>query len=187
MQIIMVRESFNNKLGIDNDDKKIIEMIEANPDITHSEIAEEVGKSQPAIGARILKLERKHLLTKQVGLNLKKVQMDVALVQIATRDVEEVIKKVEGCPFINYVFRVSGEYNLMIIIAADRLEVIERVVDICLREDPNVINVKTNFIITSERDFVIPIDFRIEKFDGNSCGANCYLSKNRPQFKFKKD
>jgi len=105
MQIIMVRESFNNKLGIDNDDKKIIEMIEANPDITHSEIAEEVGKSQPAIGARILKLERKHLLTKQVGLNLKKVQMDVALVQIATRDVEEVIKKVEGCPFINYVFR----------------------------------------------------------------------------------
>lgn len=183
----MSKEGFNERLGIDDDDKKIIEMMEANPNITHSEIAEEVGKSQPAIGARILKLERKHLLTKLVGLNLKEVKMDVAMVHVSTRDVEEVIKKIEGCPFINYVFRISGEFNLMIILAASRLDIIERVVDICLREDPNVVNVKTNFIISSERDFVIPLDFRIEKFNGTSCGANCFLNKNRPQFKFKLD
>ena len=75
----------------------------------------------------------------------------------------------------------------MIIIAASRLDIIERVVDLCLREDPNVLSAKTNFIITSERDFVIPLDFRIEKFDGSSCGANCFLNKNRLKYKFDLD
>ncbi len=183
----MSKQNFHEKLGIDNDDKKIIEMIEENPDITHSFIAEEIGKSQPAIGARILKLERKHLLTKIVGLNLKEVELDVAIVQVSTRDVEEIIKKVEDCPFINYIFRISGDFNLMVIVAASSLEVLESVVDLCFRNDKNVLNVKTNFIISAERNFVIPIDFRIEKFDGSSCGALCYQNKNRPIIKIKKN
>ena len=183
----MSKESFNEKLGIDNDDKRIIEMLEENPDITHSYIAEEIGKSQPAIGARILKLERKHLLTKQVGINLRKVDLDVAIVQVSTRDVEEIIRKVEDCPFINYIFRISGDFNLMVIIAASELDIIEKVVDLCFRNDENVMNVKTNFIISAERDFVIPIDFRIEKFNGTYCGSLCFLNKNRPQIKIKKD
>lgn len=183
----MSKVSFNEKLGIDNDDKRIIEMLEENPDITHSSIAEEIGKSQPAIGARILKLERKHLLTKQVGINLKKVDLDVAIVQVSTRDVEEIIRKVEDCPFINYIFRISGDFNLMVIIAASELEIIEKVVDLCFRNDENVMNVKTNFIISAERDFVIPIDFRIEKFNGTFCGSLCFLNKNRPSIKIKKD
>lgn len=183
----MSKLTFNEKLGIDNDDKKIIEMLEENPDLTHSYIAEEIGKSQPAIGARILKLERKHLITKQVGLNLRKVDLDVAIVQISTRDVEEIIKKVKDCPFINYVFRISGEFNLMVVLAASDLNIIEKIVDLCFRNDKNVLNVKTNFIISAERDFVIPIDFKIEKFDGNSCGPNCYLNKNRPTINIKRD
>jgi len=183
----MSKQTFNEKLGIDNDDKKIIEMLEENPDLTHSFIAEEIGKSQPAIGARILKLERKHLITKQVGFNLRKVDLDVAIVQVSTRDVEEVIKKVKDCPFINYIFRISGEFNLMIFLAASSISIIEKIVDLCFRGDENVLNVKTNFIISAERSFVMPIDFRIEKFDGSSCGPNCYLNKNRPIIKIKKD
>jgi len=183
----MSKLSFNERLGIDNDDKKIIEMIEENPDITHSYIAEEIGKSQPAIGARILKLERKHLLTKIVGLNLKEVELDVAIAQVSTRDVEAIVEKIRTCPFINYIFRISGEFNLLIIIAASNLEILESVVDMCLRNDENVLNVKTNFIISADRKFVIPIDFRIEKFNGSSCGPNCYHNKNRPMIKFKND
>ncbi|MFX1307110.1 MAG: winged helix-turn-helix transcriptional regulator, partial [Promethearchaeota archaeon] len=80
----MKKKNFNELLSIDNDDKKIIEMIEKNPDITHSDIAKEIDKSQPAVGARIIKLERKNLLTKQVGFNIRKVDIKVAIVYIST-------------------------------------------------------------------------------------------------------
>ncbi|MFX1572126.1 MAG: Lrp/AsnC family transcriptional regulator [Promethearchaeota archaeon] len=180
----MKKKSFNELLSIDNDDKKIIEMIEKNPDITHSDIAKEIEKSQPAVGARIIKLERKHLLTKQVGFNIKKVDIKVAIVFISTKDVENIVNKVEKCPFVNHAFKISGEFNVLCFIAASNLQTIEKLVDLCFRRDDNVINVKTNILIESIHDFVVPIDFQIENFDGRYCGPECNMRDDLPKFKF---
>jgi len=182
----MTKKSFNELLGIDEDDKKIIEMIEANPDITHSDIAKEIEKSQPAVGARIIKLERKNLLTKQVGFNVKKVDIKVAIVYISTKDVDTIVQKIDNCPFINHAFKISGEYNLLCFISASDLQTIERLIDLCFRKDPNVLNVKTNILIDSIHDFVVPIDFQIESFDKHStqCGPGCHLTQSIPKFKF---
>jgi len=166
----MAKVSFDKRLGIDQADKKIIEMLQEDPEITHSEIAEEVGKSQPAIGARILKLERKNLLAKQVGADLSKIELHVAIVQISTRNVEEVIDKIKGCPFINYIFKTSGEFNLTVFLVAPDLEVLENVVDAWFRDDENVLNVKTSIIIAVEKKFVIPLNFHMELFDRHACG-----------------
>ena len=183
----MKKKSFNEILSIDDDDKKIIELIERDPDITHSDIAKEIEKSQPAVGARIIKLERKHLLTKQVGFNIKKVDIKVAIVYISTKDVDEIVRKVENCPFINHAFKISGEFNVLCFISASDLQTIEKLVDLCFRRDKNVINVKTNILIESIHDFVVPIDFQIEDFDGRYCGPNCNMSQDLPKFKFSKE
>jgi len=180
----MKKKTFNELLSIDDDDKKIIEMIEKNPDITHSDIAKEIEKSQPAVGARIIKLERKHLLTKQVGFNIKEVDIKVAIAYISTKDVDEIVRKIEGCPFINHAFKISGEFNVLCFISASDLQTIEKLVDLCFRRDENVINVKTNILIESIHDFVVPIDFQIENFDGRYCGPDCALQENLPRFKF---
>ena len=181
------KKKFNEILGIDDDDKKIIEMIEANPDITHSDIAKEIEKSQPAVGARIIKLERKHLLTKQVGFNIKKVDIKTAIVFISTKDVDDIVEKIQECPFINHAFKISGDYNVLSFIAATDLQTIERLVDLCFRRDPNVLSVKTNILIDSIHDFVVPIDFQIEDFDGKWCGPDCQLRTDMPKFKFDKE
>lgn len=181
------KKSFNELLGIDDADKKIIEMMEQNPSITHSAIAKEIEKSQPAVGARIIKLERKHLLTKQVGFNIKEVDIKVAIAFVSTKDVDEIVKKIEDCPYINHAFKISGEYNILCYIAASDLQTIEKIIDLCFRKSPNVINVKTNIIIDSIHDFVIPIDFAIERFDGRNCGSACHLNDNIPKFKFKEE
>ncbi|MHA2006965.1 MAG: Lrp/AsnC family transcriptional regulator [Promethearchaeota archaeon] len=183
----MKKKSFNELLSIDNDDKKIIEMIERDPDITHSAIATEIEKSQPAVGARIIKLERKHLLTKIVGFNVKKVDIKVAIVYISTKDVEEIVRKIENCPFINHAFKISGEFNVLCFISASDLQTIEKLVDLCFRRDQNVINVKTNILIESIHDFVVPIDFQIENFDGRFCGPGCNMVEDLPKFKFHKE
>jgi DNA-binding Lrp family transcriptional regulator len=180
----MKKKSFNEILGIDDDDKKIIELIEENPDITHSKIAEEIDKSQPAVGARIIKLERKHLLKKQVGFNIKKVDVKTAIVYASTKDVEDIIEKIQDCPFINHAFKISGDYNLLCFIAATNLQTIEKLVDLCFRRDPNVLSVKTNILIESIHDFIMPIDFQIENFDGRYCGPKCHLKTDMPKFKF---
>ena len=183
----MKKKSFNEILSIDDADKKIIEMIEKDPDITHSDIAKEIEKSQPAVGARIIKLERKHLLTKIVGFNVKEVDIKVAIVYISTKDVDKIVKKIENCPFINHAFKISGEFNLLCFIAASDLQTIEKLVDLCFRRDENVINVKTNILIESIHDFVVPIDFQIENFDGRYCGQECSLQADLPKFKFSRE
>ena len=184
----MIKKSFNEILGIDDDDKTIITLIEKDPSITHSKIAQEIEKSQPAVGARIIKLERKHLLTKQVGFNIKEVDIKTAIVFISTKDVESVVTKISNCPFINHAFKISGEFNLLCFIAATDLQTIEKLVDVCFRKDPNVINVKTNILIESVHDFVVPIDFQIEKFDfhASNCGPECNLNMNLPKYQFTK-
>jgi len=182
----MIKKTFKEILGIDDADYKIIEMMEKDPDITHSKIAIEIEKSQPAVGARIIKLERKHLLTKQIGFNLKLVDIKTVIVFVATKDVETVVEKIEKCPFINHAFKISGEFNLLCFISASDLQTVEKLVDLCFRKDPNVINVKTNIIIDSVHDFVVPIDFQIEKFDFHSgnCGPNCNNAVNLPKYTF---
>ncbi len=182
----MIKKTFKEILGIDDADYKIIEMMEKDPDITHSKIAIEIEKSQRAVGARIIKLERKHLLTKQVGFNLKLVDIKTVIVFVATKDVETVVEKIENCPFINHAFKISGEFNLLCFISASDLQTVEKLVDLCFRKDQNLINVKTNIIIDSVHDFVIPIDFQIEKFDFHSgnCGPECNQSVNLPKYKF---
>ena len=181
----MKKKRFNELLGIDDDDKKIIEMIEKDPSITHSEIAREIEKSQPAVGARIIKLERKHLLTEQVGFNIKEVDIKTVIVFVSTKDVDEIIKKIEDCPFINHAFKISGDYNILCFIAATDLQTIDKLVDLCFRRDPNVINVKTNILIESIHNFVVPIDFQIEQFDGKTCSPECHLRDDIPKYKFK--
>jgi len=183
----MKRKDFSTILGIDQDDKKIIEMIEKNPDITHSDIAKEIEKSQPAVGARIIKLERKHLLTKQVGFNIKEVDIKVAIVYVSTKDVDNIVRKIENCPFINHAFKISGEFNVLCFIAASDLQTIEKLVDLCFRRDENVVNVKTNILIESIHDFVVPIDFQIENFDGRYCGPECNMREDLPKFKFNQE
>ncbi|HDZ19537.1 MAG TPA: Lrp/AsnC family transcriptional regulator [archaeon] len=183
----MKKKTFSELLGIDEADKVIIEMIEKNPSITHSAIAVEVEKSQPAIGARIIKLERKHLITKQVGFNIRFVDIKVAIVYISTKDVDKIVEKIVNCPFINHAFKISGEFNVLCFIAASDLQTIEKLVDLCFRRDENVINVKTNILIESIHDFVVPIDFQIENFDGRFCGPGCSMVEDFSKFKFNQE
>ncbi|TFG00761.1 MAG: Lrp/AsnC family transcriptional regulator [Promethearchaeota archaeon] len=148
----------------------MIELIEENPNITHREIAEEIGKSQPAVGARIIKLERKHLLKEQVGFNLKKAKIETVIAFIATKDVDGIIEKIKDTDLINYAFKISGKYNILCFIPGKSLKTIERFIDRYFRDDPNVIKVKTEVIIKSIHDFVIPIFFNddinsLEPFD----------------------
>jgi Lrp/AsnC family leucine-responsive transcriptional regulator len=164
---------YNEILEIDDTDKEIIELLQKNPDITHSEIAEKVHKSQPAVGARIIKLKRKHLLTTRIGAEFDKLSIKLARIEIAAKNVSDIWEKFGKCPHIINCFKMTGDYNLMIEIVAPNVKSIDRFVDECLREDPSIIAIRSNFVIDTLRTYVIPLSFDVERLEEFGCSYEC--------------
>ena len=67
---------------IDEIDKSIIEIIQKDPMLTHTEIAKKVNRSQPTIGMRIRKLEKSGVLKFTAGINVKTMDLLLARVDI---------------------------------------------------------------------------------------------------------
>lgn len=168
---------FNKKLDIDEADKMIISLLQDNPDMTHSDISEKVHKSQPAVGARIIKLKRKHLLETQMGADFREVDVKLAKIEMLTKDISDIMDKIKHCPFVVHAFKISGNANLMVMISAPDIKTIDKMVDLCFRSDENVMTVNVSYIISSVKKLVLPINFEIEHFDELGCSKDCYVRK----------
>ena len=162
-------------LKIDEIDKKIISMLQENPKIPHLEIASVVNKSQGAIHRRISNL-KKNLISHQVGVNIKKVEDSVVKVEIYTKNQPEFYEKILKCPFIFQALKISGLYNLCIFIYGLDHEAIDNMIDNCIRSELNVLKIKTNLVIESIKNMIVPINFD-KKFIKNF-GCSGYCRKN---------
>ncbi|MFX0103284.1 MAG: Lrp/AsnC family transcriptional regulator [Candidatus Hodarchaeota archaeon] len=161
------------KFQIDNDDIKILSLIQDDPNITHSEIAKRINKSQPAVGARITKLERKHVLNTQKGLNFREVldmsKIFLLVVNLQTRDPDPVVQELQNCPFVINIFKKTGKYNIMLMLAASRLEKLESIIDTHFRANPMVLSVETSIVVDIRDDFTLPVNWGGLKYDHVPC------------------
>ena len=154
---------------IDDIDKRIIEILQNSPNITHSQIAKNLDRSQPAIGARIKKLSEKGVLATQIGvdfskdlvsssLNLVKIEMSITSPQI-------VFDMVDSCPYIINALKLSGDYNIMIFMACSSLKRLDIILDKHFRNKDNVRKIKMDIITDFAAPFILQVDFTIENFD----------------------
>ena len=154
---------------LDEIDKKIIETLQKNPSITHSQIAKNLERSQPAIGARIKKLSDKGILATQIGvdfskdlvsssLNLVKIEMSITQPQV-------VFDMVNFCPYIINALKLSGDYNIMIFMACSSLKRLDIILDKHFRNKEFVKKIKMDLITDFADPFILPVDFTIENFD----------------------
>ena len=77
-------------LKMDEIDKKIISLVQEKPNLTHTQIAEKVNRSQPTVGMRIRRLEEQGVLQFQAGINLKTADMYFARVDIQTNNPDKI-------------------------------------------------------------------------------------------------
>jgi DNA-binding Lrp family transcriptional regulator len=161
-------------LKIDEIDQNIIKIVQKEPNLTHTEIAKKVNRSQPTIGMRIRKLEESGILKFQAGINLKTMDLFLARVEIQTLNPTETLDLVKKCPFMLNAFRVSGTSNLSILLVSPELEILDNIVNVHFRKNPNVKNSHLDIITDVINDFVLPFDFNFEKCgahpDGKCCG-----------------
>ncbi|MFW9899487.1 MAG: Lrp/AsnC family transcriptional regulator [Candidatus Thorarchaeota archaeon] len=150
-------------LKMDYIDRRIIQLIQEQPNLTHTQIAAKVNRSQPTVGMRIRKLEEMGVLQFQAGINIKSADMYFASVEIQTKEPEEIYEIVKICPFMLNAFRVSGDFNISVLITSFTLEDIEKIVNIHFRNKLEVKKVNLHIITDVVTDFIVPIDFNIKK------------------------
>ncbi|TFF84212.1 MAG: Lrp/AsnC family transcriptional regulator [Promethearchaeota archaeon] len=153
----------NLSSSLDKIDKNIIDLFRRNPEITHSEIADKVGRSQPAIGKRIKKLEKKGLLSYQVGSNVKEFDFIFVKVEIRSKDPEKVLDIAEKCPFMPIAFKLTGENNINIIAYGYNLKFVSDLLTYHFKEEKHVKSMKFEIILDINEDLVLPIDLNIQK------------------------
>ena len=168
-------ESIKN---IDNIDKKIIKLIQKDPNITHTELAKRVGRSQPTIGIRVKKLEKSGLINYQAGINIKNSEFYFSKIDVETKHPDEICELVEKCPFMLTAFRLSGKTNLNIIAVNPELLGIERVVNYYLRDRDDILNLSINLITKTTNSIVLPLDL-----DFKMC-TDCKLKKYCSRYNF---
>ncbi len=170
--IIMISE----KLKLDDIDRQIISLVQDDPTLTHTEIAEQINRSQPTVGMRIKKLEKNGILQFQPGINFKKVDLHLATIELKTNNPEEIMEMAKHCPFMLNAFRLSGEHNILILMASSKLDKLDNIVNYHFRNNPAINSVAMEVVIDIAKDFILPIDFDSEEHDPtleNGCGDKC--------------
>ncbi len=150
------------KLKIDEIDRKIITLIQNEPNITHSEIAQKVDRSQPTVGMRLKKLTTSGILKIQAGLNFRTVDVFLAFVYLKTDDPEKVMSQAMHCPFMMNAYKLSGEYNILLSLASAKLEKLDGLVNSHFRNKDEIHSVKMEVVIDIAKDMVLPINFSLQ-------------------------
>lgn len=166
----------SEKLRLDEVDRQIISLLQDQPNLTHTQIAEKIKRSQPTVGMRIKKLEKSGVLQIQPGINFKKVDLFLAKVDIKTRNPEEILEMARSCPFMLNAFKLSGEVNISILLASSKLDKLDNVVNYHFRSNPDVQNASMELVLDISKDFILPIDFDSEDHNPtleDGCGEKC--------------
>nr|MDO8087245.1 Lrp/AsnC family transcriptional regulator [Candidatus Sigynarchaeum springense] len=170
----MVMTTLDQSLDIDSDDRKILSLVQKNSGITQAEIAAAINKIQPAVGARLLRLERKRLLSSQYGINLSATRIPMALVRMYAKHSKAVLKSIECCPNVLNAFTTLGRTNVTVILAGSSIEKLEDIAEQHFRSNPDIKHVEMAVVMEPVTDTILPVDLNIETHDAMKCGGACH-------------
>jgi Lrp/AsnC family transcriptional regulator, leucine-responsive regulatory protein len=178
---------------LDDIDKSIIRILQKDPSVTHSQIAKELDRSQPAIGARIKKLSEKGILATQIGVDFSNPEISASLnlvkVEMTTTRPEEVFEMAKVCPYIINTLKISGEYNILMFMACSSLKRLDMILDRHFRNKEHVRRIRMDLITSYSLPFILPVNFNSENFErpDDPCGENsCPHCEVRATVKSKK-
>ncbi len=160
-------------LDFDKRDREILSLLEKSPEMSQNEIAEKLKISQPSVSARIHKLKQKGALAHVVGMNLKKVSLYMAKVDVMASNTSSVLDIFKDCPYFLNGLIVSGNHNLCLFFIGEDIATLEAIVDGHLRSNPLVKSAEVSIVITPVKDLVMPLRMNFDFSDVPPCGNGC--------------
>ena len=126
--------------SLDEIDRSILELLQANGRLTGAEVGRRVGLSQPAASARIQRLERNGIITgyraivdpTRIGLNIH------AIIRLRTTHAQltSALKTAAQTPEVVSVTRVTGEDCLLLDVQCAAAGRLEQAIDSMARHGP---------------------------------------------------
>ena len=148
---------------MDEIDQKIVQLIQKEPHLTHTKIASRINRSQPTVGLRIKKLEDAGVLNFHAGMSIRELDIHFALIKISAINPEEILKMVQQCPYIVNAFRLSGEYNIVVLLASFKLNIIDKIINSHFRKNPEISKIEMDIVTDVAEDYMIPLNLIYEE------------------------
>jgi DNA-binding Lrp family transcriptional regulator len=159
---------------LDDIDFHIISLLQEDPNLTYNEIARQLKRSQPAIGARVKKLTELGLLGTQIGADVKIAsELNLVRVEMSTTRPDDVIEMGMHCPFVANVFKMMGDNNIGLYCIASNLKQIDFVLDRHFRNKPYVKSLSYCRITEVGKKFILPIDLNADSLALKSAESPC--------------
>lgn len=142
--------------GLDEQDRKILNLLTQNARYTYSEIGEKLGLSRVAIKNRIDALEQRGVIEEYtVIINPQRLGGAISCyyeIETEPGALAEVVARLNDCPTITQIYRVTGACRLHVhAVAADQQE-FERFTETCIDRLPGIRNLSTHLILTRIKD-----------------------------------
>jgi Lrp/AsnC family leucine-responsive transcriptional regulator len=160
-------------LDLDKRDREILALLELNPEMSQNDMAEKLKISQPSVSARVHKLKQKGALSHVVGMNLKKVNLYMAKVDVIANNTSSVLEIFKDCPYFLNGLIVSGTHNLCLFFIGEDIATLEAIVDGHLRSNPLVKGAEVSIVITTMKDLVMPVKMSFDTSSTPPCGNGC--------------
>ncbi|MBD3216361.1 MAG: winged helix-turn-helix transcriptional regulator [Candidatus Lokiarchaeota archaeon] len=174
----------NSSLKFDKIDKKIITLLQKDSTLTHDEIAERIGRSQPTIGIRLRKLLKSGEFHIQPGINFKSVDLHMARLRLVADMPEKLFDISQFCPYVLNCFLMNGDFNVFLFIVSTHLEDIDSIVNEHYRKSKWIKKVEMEIVLDIAKDLILPMKFEQQEdhspSDPNTCIKKCPFCNSEP-------
>lgn len=155
---------------MDTADLRIVELLQRNARKTQSEIAREVGLSQPAVADRIRKLEEHGVLQGYVArVDAAELGVDItAFIGVGIEHpkfFEGFTKKVKGLDEVLECHRVAGEDSYLLKVKTRNTRSLDRLLVLVLRTLPGVTRTHTTIVLATIKEETYVAAARAEEGD----------------------
>jgi DNA-binding Lrp family transcriptional regulator len=147
-----------DKLNLDEIDQRIIQLLQQNPDFTHSEIGEVINRSQPAVGIRVRKLQQAGILEHKSLLNYKSANLIYGKIEFTTKKPKEILQLVRKCPFMLNGFQTVGNKNMMVLLVGTTYGMLYKIIDFHFRNGTNIKDLNFEIISEIAKNLILPIE-----------------------------
>ena len=142
--------------GLDEIDRKILDLLTRNARYSYSELGEQLGLSRVAIKNRMDALEQRGVIEGYtVIVNPQRTSSAISCyfeIEAEPEHLEAVIERLNACPTVTQIYRVTGACCLHVHAVAAGQEEMERLMTELLDRLPGIRSLRTNVILQRIKD-----------------------------------
>ena len=154
---------------LDQKDKKIIRLINADWNQGLTEMGRKLGLSHTAVRSRLKRLTR-DLMKVNCTVNIDKLGLKLFLICLEARFKNKVVSHVKNCPKIITYYDTFGEYNLVLLAVAENTDTMESMIEQCFSFNFTDITKYTVIPFTNSPVMYQPLRFYL---DDEKIGLKC--------------